>query len=139
MMRQAYEDTVVMVSKPFGEEGATAVPIAKGTWIICDLIGAQYNPRYFDEPEKFKPSRWSKVGSDSDIFSAFSNGQRACIGRKFATVEAVSFLSVLLRDWKVEPMLSDGETIQSWMDRVFKGHAGLTLGISDVPVKLFRR
>ncbi|KAF8345237.1 cytochrome P450 [Amanita rubescens] len=139
MMRQAYEDTVVTVPKPFGQEGATVMPIAKGTWIICDLIGAQYNPRYFDEPEKFKPSRWSKVSSDSDAFSAFSIGQRACVGRKFAAVEGVSFLSVLLRDWRIEPMLSDGEPIQSWMDRVFKGRVSLTLGISDVPVKLSRR
>ncbi|KAF8335234.1 cytochrome P450 [Amanita rubescens] len=139
MMRQAYEDTVVMVPKSFGQEGATALPIAKGTWMICNLIGAQSNPRYFDEPEKFKPSRWSKVNSDSDVFTAFSIGQRACIGRKFATVEGVSFLSVLLRDWRVEPMVSDGETIQSWTDRVFQGHAGISLGISDVPVKLSRR
>ena len=66
-------------------------------------------------------------------------GQRACVGRKFATLEGVSFLSVMLRDWRVDPMLSDGETIRSWMGRVFKGHASLTLGISDVPVKLSRR
>ncbi|KAF8675334.1 hypothetical protein AX14_005122 [Amanita brunnescens Koide BX004] len=139
MMRQASEDTVVMIPKPLGQDGATAVPITKGTWIICDLIGAQYNPRYFDEPEKFKPSRWGKVSSESEIFSAFSVGQRTCIGRKFSTVEAVSFLSTLLRDWKVDPLLSNGETIQSWTDRVFKGTTSLLLGICDVPLKFSRR
>jgi len=42
MMRQAYEDTVVTVPKPFGQEGATAMPIAKGTWVwgnaMCRLM-----------------------------------------------------------------------------------------------------
>ena len=66
-------------------------------------------------------------------------GHRACIGRKFSTVEAVSFLSILLRDWKVDPLLSDGETIQSWTDRVFKGTTAMLLGISDVPLKFSRR
>ncbi|CAK5261845.1 unnamed protein product [Mycena citricolor] len=58
LLRQATEDNVLLVPKPVGEEGTITVPIAKGTTFIVDMVGAQYNPRYFDEPEKFKPSRW---------------------------------------------------------------------------------
>ncbi len=34
----------------------------------------EYNPRYFEEPEKFKPSRWYGVPAESDMFTAFSVG-----------------------------------------------------------------
>lgn len=36
---------------------------------------AENNPRYFDEPEKFKPSRWYGVSGESELFSAFSIGK----------------------------------------------------------------
>lgn len=36
----------------------------------------EYNPRYFPEPEKFKPSRWHEQEKNSlpDAFTAFSVG-----------------------------------------------------------------
>ena len=40
---------------------------------------AEYNPRYFDEPEKFKPSRWYGVPADSEMFTAFSVGESRII------------------------------------------------------------
>jgi len=39
----------------------------------------EYNPRYFDEPEKFKPSRWYGVPADSEMFTAFSVGESRII------------------------------------------------------------
>ena len=33
----------------------------------------EYNPRYFDEPEKYRPSRWYGISND-EAFSAFSIG-----------------------------------------------------------------
>lgn len=117
---------------------------------------AEYNDRYFDEPEKYKPSRWHDIPMDSEIFSAFSlgvltylqpapcadvhpPGSRACIGRKFATTEAVSFLTLFLRDWKVEPLLNAGETVEQWRERVIDAELFITLGIKAVPLRFTRR
>ena len=87
---------------------------------ISFLHSLEFNPRYFPEPEKYKPSCWYGLPSDSEVFSAFSSGARACIRRKFATVEAVGFLvTILLRDWKVEPLVKEGETKEAWRHRVF--------------------
>ncbi|KAK0458102.1 cytochrome P450 [Desarmillaria tabescens] len=58
------------------------MPVPKGFQIIVDMVGIQYNPRYFNEPEKFKPSRWHGISNESEAFTAFSIGPRACLGGK---------------------------------------------------------
>ncbi|KAF7344610.1 hypothetical protein MSAN_01943300 [Mycena sanguinolenta] len=136
LIREAIEDTDLTFPNPVGEEGHRAVHIPKGTQITLDMIGAQYNPRYVDEPGTYKPSRWYGLPADSDLFTAFSVGPRACIGRKFATVQATCFLTLLLRDWQVMPILRDGETKEAWAARVLDGRIVLTLGVADCPVRL---
>ena len=64
---------------------------------------------------------------------------RSCIGRKFAVTEAVAFLAMLLRDWRVEPLMKMGESKDEWRKRAFEVRLTLTLGIEAVPVKLIRR
>ncbi|KJA21394.1 hypothetical protein HYPSUDRAFT_67739 [Hypholoma sublateritium FD-334 SS-4] len=139
LVREAFEDTVLQVPNPLGEEGVTALPVPKGTTLIVDMIGLQYNPRYFDSPDEYRPSRWYDVAHDSEAFSAFSIGPRQCIGRKFATTEAVGFLTMLLRDYKLEPVLQKDETKEIWRKRVLSAKLELTLGVEDVPVTFVRR
>ncbi|TFK59164.1 cytochrome P450 [Pluteus cervinus] len=139
LVRHATEDTVLHLPNPVGQEGTTSLPIQKGTRLIVDVIGIQYNPRYFDEPEKFKPQRWYGVSRDSESASAFAVGSRACLGRKFATIESVCFLASLLRDWKVTPTLRVGETKEAWQDRVMDAKIMLTLSLKDVPLTFTRR
>ncbi|KAG6897035.1 hypothetical protein C0992_004508 [Termitomyces sp. T32_za158] len=139
MIREAAEDTVLQIPSPLGQEGTTPFPVPKGVQVMVDMVGVQYNPRYFEKPEDYKPSRWYKVSSESEAFSAFSIGPRACIGRKFATTEAVAFLTMLLRDWRVEPLLEKGETKEAWRKRVLDAHLVLTLGVTDVPLRFTKR
>lgn len=55
--------------------GVRMCPIhVRATNIDLPLLSPEYNPRYFDEPEKYKPSRWYGVSNESEIFSAFSVG-----------------------------------------------------------------
>ena len=98
------------------------------------------NPNIFPSPNKFQPSRWYNV-PEPDI-SMFGIGPRACIGRKFALVESVAFLALLLREWKVDIVLKEGETREDWEQRVVEkaGHVGMTFGIAvGVDLKLSRR
>jgi cytochrome P450 len=118
----------------------------------------EYNPRYFPEPHIYRPSRWHGLSNDSEVFTAFGlgacyiepdvltsadvatyTGPRTCIGRRFATTEAVCFLALLLRDWRVEPILREGETRLDWQDRVLQAHLKLTLAVRDVPIRFIRR
>ena len=66
-------------------------------------------------------------------------GPRECIGRKFATVEAVALLTLLLRDFKIEPLLLNGETLDAWKNRVLDAQLLITLGVSNASVRFVRR
>ncbi|KAK1232459.1 hypothetical protein PQX77_004397 [Marasmius sp. AFHP31] len=139
LIREPTEDTVIEIPKPRGQEGTQLQPVPKGTWVVIDMVGIQYNPRYFEDPFEYKPSRWHGMKNDSDQFSAFSLGPRGCIGRKFATTEAVCFLAMVLRDFKVEPHLQDGESKEGWKNRILDGKILTTLGVLDVPITFTRR
>ncbi|KAK7044671.1 cytochrome P450 [Favolaschia claudopus] len=140
LIREATEDTVITVPNPVGEEGTQAIPIAKGTEIMVDMVGVQYNPRYFKDPTVYKPSRWYGLPPESEQFTAFSVGPRACLGRKFATVEATCFLSHLLKDWQVQPVLLPGESNEAWIARIInKSRVSLTLTIGEFPLRFVRR
>ncbi|KAF8068992.1 cytochrome P450 [Lyophyllum atratum] len=140
IVREAAEDTVLHLPNPDGQEGTTPLPIQKGTNIVLDIVGMQYNPRYFENPEEYRPSRWYGISADSEVFSAFSIGPRACIGRKFATTEAVAFLTMLLRDWRVEPKFETGETREMWSEKVLaRPTLGITMSLGEAPVRLTRR
>jgi cytochrome P450 len=60
-------------------------------------------------------------------------GPRTCIGHKFATTEAVCFLTFLLRDYRVEPILMGGETNGEWQERVLQAKLQMSLAIREVP------
>jgi cytochrome P450 len=58
------------------------------------------DPRYFDDPERFRPERWLD-GLERRLprfaYYPFGGGPRLCIGNAFATVEAVLLLVTLMR------------------------------------------
>ncbi|KAG1739195.1 cytochrome P450 [Suillus paluster] len=149
LMREAKQDTVLNLSG-IGEE-PKMLPILKGTYVVVDMVGLHYNPRYFSDPEEFKPARWcadrtsKEVIEDVEDHTAFSIGPRSCLGKKFATTEAVCLLVLLLRDWRVEPLLSvnvstgEKETTEEWRARVMQAKMNFTMGIRDVPLTFVKR
>lgn len=120
-----------------------------------------YDPQTFPDPEAFQPWRWSKtkteegestteakqaseVSSSNAVtalegFTGFSFGPRTCLGHKFAKIEAVAFLTHLIKDWKIEPDLRSDETTQEWKKRALEPDFGITLRFEKIPVKLVRR
>ncbi|TCD68458.1 hypothetical protein EIP91_010744 [Steccherinum ochraceum] len=127
---------------PTGED----VVVQKGTTVMVDFIGACRNPRHFPSPHDFVPLRWAPSNDPDappppsmDTFLGFSSGPRTCLGKKFASVEAVCFLTLLLRDWKVGVKLAPGESMQAWRKRVLQPELSTALKTGDVPLLLTRR
>ncbi|EPT03370.1 hypothetical protein FOMPIDRAFT_1058646 [Fomitopsis schrenkii] len=107
--------------------------------IIIDMVGVHYDPRLFPDPERYDPSRWYGMQSETDL-TYFGLGPRACLGRKFALVVAASLMTCLLRDWKFEVPLRAGETKAQWRARVMQGkYAGLGFGVHHIPIQMTRR
>ena len=94
----------------------------------------------FSDPTEFKPSRWHGHMADNDV-TMFGIGPRTCIGRKFSQVEAVTFLALFLRDWKVDIVLQPNETRDQYWERVMEnaGMIGLAFGVSSYSLKLSKR
>lgn len=41
LIRQAFEDTVLQIPKPVGQEGVQTVPVPKGTTVVVDMVGVR--------------------------------------------------------------------------------------------------
>lgn len=84
--REAVEET---------EIGGYRVP--KGTQLFAFQWVTQRDPRYFDEPEAFKPERWAGAGEQIQKYSyfPFGGGPRQCIGNYFAMMEIVLLLATI--------------------------------------------
>ncbi len=68
--------------------------VAVSPWVL------HHDPRWWIEPERFRPDRWS-TGETTSLprfaFLPFGGGPRVCIGNHFATMEAVLVLATILR------------------------------------------
>ena len=82
-------------------------PIRLGEWdvpagsvVLTSQIVTHRNPRWWVEPEAFRPERWSN-GETAALprfaYFPFGGGNRICIGEGFAWTEAVLVLATLAR------------------------------------------
>ncbi|PPQ67222.1 hypothetical protein CVT26_007295 [Gymnopilus dilepis] len=154
------EDTVLTVGNAFGEK--KTFPIPKDTRVSINVPGLHYNPRYWDEPEAFKPERFLKPDWPRDAFIPFSAGEflidfcalhfvthsstllgvRSCLGRKFFETEGIAVLTLLVSKFKItikdEPEFA-GETFEQRKERVLRNTNRLTLTPTRVPLTFTRR
>ncbi|KIP01597.1 hypothetical protein PHLGIDRAFT_131188 [Phlebiopsis gigantea 11061_1 CR5-6] len=138
-LRIAAEDTSI-TAPGLTKDGNNTVFIGKGFEVIVDMVGSTRNARNFPDPIAFKPRRWESADTAvMENFMAFSAGPRLCLGRKFSTVESVCFLSNVLRDWRFDAKLEEGETATLWLERVMKPDIGVTLKIDNTPLLVTRR
>lgn len=98
------------------------------------VVPTDHDPNVFPDPESYRPSRWYDM-PDYDV-SMFGLGPRACIGRKFAQTEAVCFLALFLRDWKVDIVLVNKESRTDFERRVMSKVCNPSLGFGVGPVTL---
>jgi cytochrome P450 len=94
MGREAREDL---------ELGGYRVPRGGQVWFCPWSI--QRDPRWFDDPDAFRPERWEGNLAKTIhryAYFPFGGGPRFCIGQAFAQMEAVLLLVTLARAFDVE-------------------------------------
>lgn len=62
------------------------IPIDKGVTIANSTYPNQLNPKYFKDPEEFRPERWESECSNLPpyVLLGFSGGPKSCIGKHLA-------------------------------------------------------
>ncbi|GAW00627.1 cytochrome P450 [Lentinula edodes] len=133
--RELTQDMAMDVQMP----GPQKVILQKGSWIMFDLISIFRNPHTFPQPNDFKPERWNGIAEHE--VGMFGVGPRACIGRKFAQVEALHILSMILTSWKIDILTRPNENRKMYKERVLNdaGQVGTAFGLRSVPLRLIRR
>ncbi|KAF6203169.1 hypothetical protein GE061_003586 [Apolygus lucorum] len=76
--------------------------IPKGTAVFIPVYSIHRDPKYFPEPEKFKPERFEQ-GITKGAYSPFGDGPRICIGKRFAQVEIKLAMAMLLKTFRFCP------------------------------------
>jgi cytochrome P450 len=78
--------------------------IPEGTNILMSVYTAHRDRRHFPDPETFDPERFSpqnSVGRHPYAYIPFGIGRRMCVGQVYATMEAKTILSTVLRRYRV--------------------------------------
>ncbi len=72
--------------------------------VVLSQYVNHHDPRYFVDPEKFEPERWSpemKKRLPKFAYFPFGGGPRSCIGEPFAWMEGVLILADVSRKWRL--------------------------------------
>ena len=83
------------------EIGGYSIPA--GATVFMSQYVMQRNPRYFPDPEKFDPGRWTteaEAARPKFAYFPFGGGPRVCIGEQFAWLEGILVLATLARCWQ---------------------------------------
>ncbi len=62
------------------------------------------DPRYFAEPDRFQPERWTpafKASLPRFSYFPFGGGPRVCIGEPFAWTESILLLATIAQRWQM--------------------------------------
>mmetsp|Transcript_34479 Transcript_34479/g.83650 ORF Transcript_34479/g.83650 Transcript_34479/m.83650 type:complete len:153 (-) Transcript_34479:296-754(-) len=78
--------------------------IPPNTRIVLSTYVLGRHPKYWDDPNDFKPERWLDKSEEFSArirfaFFPFSAGGRNCIGQRFATMEAKLIMAELIRSF----------------------------------------
>jgi len=73
-----------------------------GTELFLSIFHMHHDPELFEQPERFLPSRWSRIKPSPYEYNPFSAGPRMCIGASFASMEIKIVLATLLQQFRVE-------------------------------------
>jgi cytochrome P450 len=89
----------VLSDYPLGEYVAKA-----GTIILMSPFVMHHDPRYYPDPFRFDPERWTpeaRAARPKFAYFPFGGGPRVCIGEQFAWMEAVLVIATLAERWRM--------------------------------------
>jgi len=80
-----------------------AVTVRRGWSVIVSPHAVQRDPRFYDEPDAFRPGRWLERRSGAlppFAYFPFGGGPRACLGANFAWTEGTLVLATIAQRFR---------------------------------------
>lgn len=74
--------------------------------ITIPVFGIQRDPKYFENPDKFDPERFSpenKDRVDPNTFMPFGMGPRYCLGSRYGLLTVKTIFFFLLQEFEIVP------------------------------------
>jgi cytochrome P450 len=84
-----------------------------GSIILMSQYVMHHDPRFFADPYRFDPERWTAQARESRpkfSYFPFGGGPRVCVGEQFAWMEGVLLLATIGQRWKMH--LSPGHPVE---------------------------
>lgn len=75
--------------------------VPAGSLVLLPQWAIHRDPRYFADPDEFDPDRWIDPDHPTYAYFPFGAGQRSCIGKGFATLEASVVAAVVAREFRL--------------------------------------
>jgi cytochrome P450 len=76
-----------------------------GSVVLISPWVVHHDPRWYADPEEFRPERWDKEGSariPTFAYLPFGAGPRVCIGQPLATLAGTLFLATIAQRWRLD-------------------------------------
>ncbi|KAG9026657.1 hypothetical protein FRB95_008627 [Tulasnella sp. JGI-2019a] len=126
------------------DERHKEIMIPKGSEVVIDMSGVHHNPRYWPDPYTFKPDRFLDANWPREAHTSFWLGPRACMGKRFAEVEAMTVITLIVRRYKLTVDTKrfpdiPGETKLERRERVLKVKLPFMITPCGIPLVLTRR
>ncbi len=106
--RQVIEETLrlyppgwLLTRRAIGADALDGYPLAPGTDVFVSPYLVHRHPRFWPDPERFDPERFSRANQaqrNRFAYLPFALGPRACIGEHFAMVEMLMHTALLARE-----------------------------------------
>jgi cytochrome P450 len=90
--------------RPLVDVELDGVPVAAGSYLLLSPLLTHRDPRFFGEPEAFRPERWGNGdGPHGRAYFPFGAGPHTCIGMALARTELALVVATLASRWRLRP------------------------------------
>lgn len=113
------------------------VGVPAGSTVVMSPYATHRDPRFWENPEKFEPDRWTGEASANRpkfAFFPFGAGTRVCVGEHFAMMEGVRLLATLAQQWRLH--LVPGQNIEMWPQITLRPRRSILMQLEPQATKM---
>jgi cytochrome P450 len=106
-------------------------PVPKGASVILSQWVVHHNERYYPDPMKFDPERWTPdeiAARPKMTYFPFGGGARMCMGESFAWMEGILLLATIAQKWEL--CLEPGFPVELLPEITLRSRYGMRMQLS---------